>query len=178
MAFLGVTVGTNSLSSAFVSSGVKAFLLLLVPLLTPFFSFLRVANMSIFRNYTTDDFGRLCFLPTIPSFVDPDEEESFSVSHNSPKDYFFGQMGARPKPSSVKSHPSFGRVRKVKEVRFVDGLNTTLRGIPSAYDRSTSWRLRDWTAREAYSFWQERYRWYPLGEYHSSACWGYSECCK
>jgi len=46
--------------------------------------------MSIFRNYTTDDMRRLCFLPAIPSFVDPDEEESFSVSYDSPKDYFFG----------------------------------------------------------------------------------------
>jgi len=159
--------------------------------------------MSIFRNYTTDDFGRFCFLPAIPSFVDPDEEESFSVSYNSHKDYFFGQLGARAKPSSVKSDPSFGRQKKVKEVRFVNGLNTPLRGIPPAYDRSTPWRLGGWTAREAYSFWQERYRWcpcwdckdrcdwwfslgfswgwdtrYPLGEYHSSACWGYSECCK
>ena len=113
--------------------------------------------MSIFRNYTTDDLGRLCFLPAIPSFVDPDEEESFSVSYNSPTDYFFVQMGARPKPSSVKSDPS-GRVKKVKEVRFVDGLNTTLRAIPPAYNMSTSWRLRGWTARKAYSFWQERYR--------------------
>jgi len=98
--------------------------------------------MFIFRNYTTDDVGRLCFLTAIPSFVDPDEEESFSVSYNSPKDYFFGQMGSRPKPSSVKSDPSFGGVKKVKEVRFIDGLNTTLRGIPPAYNRSTSWRLR------------------------------------
>jgi len=93
--------------------------------------------MSIFRNYTTDDLGKLCFLPAIPSFVDPDEQESFSVSYDSPKDYFFGQMGARPKPSSVKSDPS-GRIRKVKEVRFIDGLNTTLTGIPPSYDRSTS----------------------------------------
>jgi len=149
--------------------------------------------MSIFRNYTTDDLGRLCFLPAIPSFVDPDEEESFSVSYASPKDYFFGQMVARPKPSSIKSDSS-GRVREVKEVRFVDGLNTTLRGIPPAYESSTSWSLRGWTAKEAYSFRQERYRWcpwwmckdrydwwfslgfswgwdtrYPLREYHSSA---------
>jgi len=57
--------------------------------------------MSIFRNYTTDNLGRLCFLLAIPSFVDPDEEKSFSVSCDSPKDYFFGQMGARPEPSSV-----------------------------------------------------------------------------
>jgi len=158
--------------------------------------------MSIFWNYTTDNVGRLCFLPSIPSFVDPDEEESFSVSYNSPKHYFFGQMGARTKPSSVKSDPSF-RVKKVKEVRFIDGINTTLRGIPPAYNGGTSWRLRGWTAREAYSFWHERYRWcpcweckdrcdwwfslgfswgwdtrYSLGEYHSSACWGCSECCK
>jgi len=70
--------------------------------------------------------------------VDPDEEESFSVSYNSSKDYFFRQMGARPKPSSVKSDPSFGRVKKVKKVRFVDGLNTTLRSIPPASDRGTS----------------------------------------
>jgi len=159
--------------------------------------------MSIFRNYTTDDMGRLCFLPAIPSFVDPDEEESFSVSYNSPQDYFFGQMGARPKPSSIKSDPSFGRQRKVKEVRFIDGLKTTLRGIPPASDRSTSWSVRGWTSKEAYSFLEERYRWcpyweckdrcdwwfslrlswswdtrYPLGEYHSSACWGCSECYK
>jgi len=44
--------------------------------------------MSTFRNCTTDDLGRLCFLPAIPSFMDPDEEESFSVSYDSPKDYF------------------------------------------------------------------------------------------
>jgi len=65
--------------------------------------------MSIFRNYTTNNMGRLCFLPAIPSFVDPDEEEFFSVSYDSPRDYFFEQMGARPKPSSVKSDSSFGR---------------------------------------------------------------------
>jgi len=108
--------------------------------------------MSIFRNYTTDDVVRLCFLPAIPSFVDPDEEESFSVSYNSLKDYFFRQMGARPKPSSVKSDPT-GKVRKLKEVRFVDSDNTTLRGILPAYDRSTSWRLRGLNAREAFCFW-------------------------
>ena len=84
--------------------------------------------------------------------MDPDEEESFSVCYDSTKNYFFGQIGARPKPSSVKSDPSFGMQKKVKEVRFIDGLNTTLRGIPPAYDRSTSWGLRGWTAREAYSF--------------------------
>jgi len=159
--------------------------------------------MSIFRNYTTDDLGKLCFLFAIPSFLDPDNKESFSVSYDGSKDSFFKQMGTRPKPTSVKSNPSFGRPKKVKEVRFIDGLNTTLRGIPPAYDRSTSYTLRGWTAREAYSFWQERYRWcfgweckercdwwfslrfscswntrYPLGEYHSSACWGCSECYK
>jgi len=116
--------------------------------------------MSIFRNYTTDDLERICFLAAIPSFVDPDEEESFSVSYDSPKDYFFGQMGARPKPSFVRFDPSFGRQKMVKEVRFIDGLNTTLRGIPT-FSRSTPFGLRGWTAREAYSFWQERYRWYP-----------------
>ena len=152
MAFLGVSGGTNSSRSALDSSGVKVFLLPLVLLLTPFFPFLEVANISIFRNYTTDDFGSLCFLPAIPSFVDPDEEESFSVSYNGTKDYFVGQMRARPKPSSVKSDPTFSSVRKVKEVRFVDGLNTTLRGIPPAYDRSSSRRFTSWTAREAYSF--------------------------
>jgi len=120
--------------------------------------------MSIFRNYTTDNVGRLCFLPAIPSFVDPDKEESFSVSYDSPKDYFLGQMRARPKPSSVKSDLSSGRVKKVKEVRFVDGLNTTLRGILTTYNRSISWSLRGWTSREAYSFWQERYRWCPYCE--------------
>jgi len=125
MAFLGVSEGTNSRSSAFALSRVKAFLLPLVPLLEPFFPFLKVASMFIFRNYTTDDFGRRCFLPSIPSFVDPVEEESFSVSYNSPKDYFFGQMRARAKPSSVKSDPYFGRQKKVKEVRFVDSFNTT-----------------------------------------------------
>ena len=79
------------MSSAFASSGGKAFLLsFLMPLLAAFFPFLEVANMFIFRNYTTDDLGRLCFLPTILSFVDPDKKESFSVSYNSPKDYFFG----------------------------------------------------------------------------------------
>ena len=164
MVFLSVSGGTNSLSSAIASLGVKAFLLPLVPLLAPFFPFLVLANMAIFRNYTTDDLGRVCFLPAIPSFMDPDEEESFSVSYNSPKDYFFGQMGARPKLSAVKSDPSFGRKRKVKGVRFVDGLNTTLRSIPPAYDRNTSWRVRDWTTREAYSFWQKRYRWCPCWE--------------
>jgi len=107
--------------------------------------------MSIFRNYTTDDLGRLCFFSCIRSFVDPDEEESFSVSYNSPKDYFFRPMGARANLSSIKSDPSLGRQNKVKEVRFVDGLNTTLRGIP-IYNRSTPWKLRGWTAREAYSF--------------------------
>jgi len=66
--------------------------------------------------------------------MNPDEQESFSVSYNSPKAYFFRQMGARPKPSSIKSDPSFGRPKKVKEVRFVDTLNTTLRGIPPAYN--------------------------------------------
>ena len=196
IAFFGVSGGSNSLSSAFASSGVKAFLLPLVPFLTPLFPFLGVANMSIFRNYTTDNLGRLCFLPAIPSFVDPDEEESFSVSYDRPKNYFFGQIGARPLPSSVKSDPSFGRQKKVKEVRFVNDLNTTLRGIPPTYMRRTSWRLRGWTATEAHSFWQEKYRgypyweckdrcdwwfslgfswgWdtrYPLGAYHSSACW-------
>jgi len=70
--------------------------------------------------------------------MDPDEEEYFSVSYKGPIDYFFGQMGARPKPSSVKSDPSFGEKRNIKEVRFIDGLNTTLRGIPPAYNRSTS----------------------------------------
>ena len=116
MAFFGVSRGINSLSSAFASSGVKAFLLPLVPLLAPFFPFLRVANMFIFRKYTTDHLGRLGFLPAIPSFVDPDEKESFSVSYNSPKNYFIGQMGARPKPFSVKSDPSFGGVRKVRRL--------------------------------------------------------------
>jgi len=48
-------------------------------------------------------------LPTIPSFLDPNKEESFSVSNNSTKDYYLGQMGSAPKPSSVKSDPSFGR---------------------------------------------------------------------
>jgi len=100
--------------------------------------------MSNFRNYTTDDVGKLCFLPAIPSFVDPEEEESFSVSYNSPKDYIFGQMGARPKPSSVKFDPSF-RVKKTKEVKFVDGLNTALRGI-LVFSRNSPWWLRSWTA--------------------------------
>jgi len=80
-------------------------------------------------------------------------------------------MGARPKPSSVKSDPSFGGAKKVKEVKFVDSLNTTLRGIPPAYNSSTSWRLRGWTAREAYSFWQERYRWCPCWECKDRCDW-------
>jgi len=142
MAFLGVSEATNSLSSAFAASGVKAFLLPLMPLLAPFFPFLEVPKMSIFRNYTNDDFGRLCFLPAIPYFVDPDQEECFSVFYDSSKDNFFGQIGARPKPSSVKSDPSLGRVKNFREVRFVDGLNTTLSGIPIAYNRDTSWKLR------------------------------------
>ena len=106
----------------------------------------------------------LCFLPAILSFVDPDKEEFLSVSYNRPKDYFFEQIGARPNSSSIKSDPSFGRTRKVKGVSFVDGLATTLRGISPAYDRSTSWRLRGWTASEAYSFRWKRYSWYH--------CWG------
>ena len=101
MAFFGVSGGTNSLSSAFASSGVKAFLLPLVPPMAPCLFFLKVANMSIFKNYATDNLGRLCFLPAIPWFVYSDEEDSFSVSYNSPKDYFFGQMGPRPKDSLV-----------------------------------------------------------------------------
>ena len=51
-------------------------------------------------------------------------------------------MGTRPKPSSVKFDPSFSRPKKFKEVKFVECFNTTLRGIPPTYDRSTSLRLR------------------------------------
>jgi len=70
--------------------------------------------MSIFRNYTTTDLRRLGFLLAIPSFVDPNKEESFSVFYNSSKDYFFRQMGPRPKPSSVKSDLCLGGQKKVK----------------------------------------------------------------
>ena len=129
--------------------------------------------MSIFMNCTTDDVGRLCFLPAIPSFVDPDVEQSFLVSYVSSKDYFLGQMGARPNHSSVKSDPSFGRQKKVKEVRFIDGLNTTLLGIP-AFSRSTAFNLSGWTAREAYTFWQERYRWCPYWKCKDSCDWWFS----
>ena len=158
IAFLGVSRGTNSLSSAFASSGVKAFLLHLVPPLAPLFAFLGVTKMSIFRNYTNEKVGMLCYLPAIPSFVDPDKEECFSLSNDSPKDYFFVHMESGPRPSSVKSDTSFGRQKNVKKVRFVDSQNTTFNSIPPTYNRSSSWRLRGWTAREAYSFQQERYR--------------------
>jgi len=117
--------------------------------------------MSISRNYTTDDLDRLCFLPTIPSFVDPDKKESFLVSYDSFRYYFFGQIVARPKPSSVKSDSSFSRQRKFKKVRFVDGLNPTLKGIPPSYNRSIQGGLRGWTTREAYSLLQEKYWWCP-----------------
>jgi len=168
IAFLGISGSNNSLSSAFASSGVNAFLLLLVPPLALFFSFLEVANMSIFRNYTPDDVERLCFLPAITSFVYPDEGAFFSVSYDSTKDYLFGQIGARLKLSLIKSESSFNKRRKVKEVRFVDGLNTTFRGIPAVYNKSTTSRLRGWTAGEAYSFWQERYR---------CLCWKCKDMC-
>jgi hypothetical protein len=159
--------------------------------------------MAIFQNYTTDDLGRLVMLPALPSFVDPDEDETLSVSYDTPQEYFFSQMEAFPsKSSSVKSDPSFGRPRKVKkEVRFLDTLSGTNRGIPSCKDRNIPFAQRGWSAREAYSWWQERYRWcpcleckvrcdwwfslgfqwgwdtrYPLGIFHSPTCWGCREC--
>jgi len=74
--------------------------------------------------------------------MDPDKNESFSVSYNSTKDYFFAQKRARHKASFVKFDAFFGEKKKVKKVRFVDGLNTTLSDIPPAYDSSTSWGPR------------------------------------
>jgi len=45
--------------------------------------------MSILRNYTTNDFGRIVFIPALPSFVDPDTNKLFSVCYNCHKVYYF-----------------------------------------------------------------------------------------
>jgi hypothetical protein len=160
--------------------------------------------MSIFRYYTTDDFGKFVFLPSLPSFTDPDEEESQSVSYDTPVDYFWSNFSGCSKPSSVCTCPGYGRSRKVeKQVRFVDTLSGTKRGIPAfPMDRNTPFVKRGWTAREAFSFWQERNRfcpcfdcwdrcdwWFTLGfrwgwdtwfsldgEYHPSNCIGCKVC--
>jgi hypothetical protein len=160
--------------------------------------------MSIFRYYTTDSLGKFSFQSMPPYVRDPEEGDISFESGSSPKDYFFSIYNPNKRSSSVASDPSSGRPRKVrKQVRFVDDLRGTQRGIPPLKDRTVPFVKRGWSAKEALSFWQERYRlfpdqdnwdritwWFTLGfdwgwdsmwyldEFHSSSCWGCRKCAK